>query len=97
MVRSPWPWGTCRRDGAGRAAVPRRPRLLSLQILVGVSAILVVWKIGEWAGAYDDEDPEGCSDCGELYAFSVVAALANCVGWTVGTLLGGVIRFVIRR
>jgi hypothetical protein len=79
------------------STVPRRPSGLLWQVAAGLLAIGLAWKIGDWSGAYADEDPEGCSDCGELEAFALVAMVASCVGWLVGTAIGGVIRFVIRR
>jgi hypothetical protein len=58
--------------------------------------IVLAWQIGEWAGAYEDENPEGCSDCGAKWAFALVAMLASCTAWAVGTAIGGAIRFVLR-
>jgi hypothetical protein len=79
------------------ATVPRRPSSLVWLAAAGVLAIVLAWQIGEWTGAYADEDPEGCSDCGELWAFATLAMVASCAGWVVGTALGGAVRFVVRR
>jgi hypothetical protein len=79
------------------ASVPRRPRALAWQAVAGVFFIVLAWRIGEWAGAYEDENPEGCSDCGTTWAFALVAMFASCTGWTIGTAIGGAIRFILRR
>jgi len=79
------------------ATVPPRPSWLVWQVVAGVLAIVLAWRVGEWAGAYADEDAEGCSDCGEAWGFALLAMVASCTAWLVGTALGGVIRFVVRR
>ena len=78
------------------ATVPRRPFWLAWQAAVGVLAIFLAWQIGEWAGAYADQDAEGCSDCGELWGFALWAMVASCTAWVIGTAFGGVFRFVVR-
>lgn len=78
------------------ATMARKPSWLAWQAAVGVLAMFVAWQIGEWAGAYADQDAEGCSDCGELWGFALWAMVASCTGWVVGTAFGGVIRFVVR-
>jgi hypothetical protein len=75
------------------ATVPRRPSWLAWQGAAGVFAIVLAWQIGKWAGAYADQDPEGCSDCGETEAFALAAMAASCVAWAIGTALGGAVRF----
>lgn len=78
------------------ATVPRRPSWLVWQVAAGVFAIVLTWRIGEWAGAYADENPEGCSDCGEVWGVPLIAMVASCVAWVVGRGLGGLIRFAGR-
>ena len=56
--------GACVVAAAVAVTVPRRPSWLVWQAALGVLTIVVAWRIGEWAGAYADQDPEGCSDCG---------------------------------
>jgi hypothetical protein len=53
--------------------------------------IVLAWQIGDWAGAFEDEDPEGCSDCGEMAGFALAAVFLSCVAWVLGTALGGAI------
>jgi hypothetical protein len=79
------------------AIIPCRLPWFVSQALGGVVAIVVAWKIGEWSGAYDDPDPENCSDCGYGSAFALVAMLASSLGWLLGTAFGGVVRLRIRR
>jgi hypothetical protein len=55
---------------------------------VGVVALVLAWWIANKAGAFADEDPEGCSDCGESYAFGLALLVGNAIGWIVGTLVG---------
>jgi hypothetical protein len=79
------------------ATVPRRPSWLVWQAIAGVAVIALAWQIGEWAGAYEDENPEGCSDCGTTWAFALVAMFASWWGWAIGTAIGGAIRFILGR
>jgi hypothetical protein len=79
------------------ATVPRRPSWLVWQAIAGIAVIVLAWRIGEWTGAYEDENPEGCSDCGTTWAFALVAMFASCTGWAIGTAIGGAIRFILGR
>jgi hypothetical protein len=79
------------------ATVPRRPSWPVWQAVAGVFSIVLTWQLGEWAGWYKDENPEGCSDCGTKWAFALLATVASCTAWTFGPAIGGAIRFIIRR
>ena len=79
------------------ATVSRRPSWLAWQAAAGVLAIVLTWRIGEWSGAYADQDAEGCSDCGELWGFALWAMVASCTAWVVGTAFGGAIGILVRR
>jgi len=79
------------------ASVARKPSWLFWHVFGGLLVIVLAWQIGDWAGAYEDEDPEGCSDCDETAGFALVAIFLSCVAWVPGTALGGAIRYVVRR
>jgi hypothetical protein len=61
---------------------------LVFQALVGVAIAIVAWKVAGAAGAWADEDPEGCSDCGEGELVGLILLFGNVVGWLLGTGLG---------
>jgi hypothetical protein len=74
---------------AGIAALFARDRSwLLFQALVGVAVAIVAWKVAGAAGAWADEDPEGCSDCGEGELVGLILLVGNVLGWLVGTGLG---------
>jgi hypothetical protein len=75
---------------AGIGALFARDRSwLLFQALVGVAVAIVAWKVAGAAGAWADENPEGCSDCGEGELVGLILLVGNVVGWLVGTGLGG--------
>jgi len=78
-------------------SVARQPSWLVWQLFAGAVVIVLAWQIGDWAGAFEDEDPEGCSDCGEMAGFALAAVFLSCVAWVLGTALGGAIGCVVRR
>ena len=78
-------------------SVARKPSWLGWQLYAGLLVIVLAWQIGDWAGAYEDEDPEGCSDCGEIAGFALVALFLSCAGWVLGTAFGAAIGYVVRR
>jgi len=61
---------------------------LLFQALIGVAVAVVAWKVAGAAGAWADENPEGCSDCGEGELVGLILLVGNAVGWLVGTGLG---------
>ena len=61
---------------------------LLFQALIGVAVAIVAWRIAGAAGAWADEDPEGCSDCGEGELIGLILLVGNVVGWLIGTGLG---------
>lgn len=78
-------------------SVAPKPSWLVWQLFAGLFVLVLAWQIGDWAGAYEDEDPEGCSDCGAMAGFALVSVVLSCVAWVLGTALGGAIRWVVRR
>ena len=73
---------------------------LLFQALVGVAVAIVAWRVAGAAGAWADENPEGCSDCGEGELVGLILLVGNVVGWVLGTGLGapiGMRRFRRRR
>jgi hypothetical protein len=64
---------------------------LLFQTLVGVALAVVAWGIAGEAGAWADEDPGGCSDCGEAELIGLILLVGNVVGWLFGTGLGAAI------
>jgi hypothetical protein len=79
------------------ASSARRPSWIVWQLVAGVALAVLVWKIADAAGAFEDEDPQSCSDCGGRELYGLIALFANIIGWAVGTAAGGVVRFVVRR
>ena len=61
---------------------------LLFQALIGVAVAIVAWRVAGAAGAWADENPEGCSDCGEAELVGLALLFGNAVGWLVGTGLG---------
>jgi hypothetical protein len=55
------------------------------QALIGVAVAIVAWRVAGAAGAWADENPEGCSDCGEGELVGLALLFGNAVGWLVGT------------
>jgi hypothetical protein len=64
---------------------------LLFQSLVGVALAVVAWGLAGEAGAWADENPDGCSDCGEAELIGLILLVGNVVGWLVGTGLGAAI------
>lgn len=79
------------------AAVARRPSVLRWQIFAGVLLAAIAWKVAAAAGAFEDENPESCSDCGEGELAGLILLVGNAVGWSVGALLGGLGRYAVLR
>jgi len=77
--------------------IARRPSWVVWQQVAGIFLAVLAWKIARAAGAFEDENPEGCSDCGEGELWGLILLVGNIVGWTLGTAAGGVTRFVLRR
>jgi hypothetical protein len=61
---------------------------LLFQALVGVAVAIVAWRVAGAAGTWADEDPNGCSDCGEGELVGLILLVGNVIGWLVGTALG---------
>lgn len=79
------------------SSMARRPSWIAWQLVAGILLAVLVWMIADGAGAFEDENPEGCSDCGEAEVFGLIALFGNMTGWVIGTAVGGVFRFVVRR
>ena len=58
------------------------------QALIGVAVAVVAWGVAGEAGVWADENPNGCSDCGEGELVGLILLVGNVVGWLVGTALG---------
>ena len=61
---------------------------LLFQALIGVAVAVVAWGVAGEAGVWADENPNGCSDCGEGELVGLILLVGNAVGWLVGTVLG---------
>jgi hypothetical protein len=70
------------------ALFTRDRQWLLFQALVGVAVAVVAWRVAGEAGVWADEDPDGCSDCGEGELIGLILLVGNVVGWLVGTGLG---------
>lgn len=69
------------------ALTVRRRSQIGWQILAGVALAVVIWKIADARGAF--EDREGCSDCGWGEVAGLFLLVANSVCWALGIALGG--------
>jgi hypothetical protein len=79
------------------SSAARRLSWIVWQLLAGLGLAVLVWKIADAAGAFEDEDPQFCSDCAGREVYALFALFGNMIGWAVGTAAGGVVRFVVRR
>ena len=61
---------------------------LLFQALIGVAVAVVAWGLAGKAGVWADENPNGCSDCGEGELVGLILVVGNVVGWLLGTGLG---------
>ena len=64
-------------------------------LLITLAGAFIVFR--GWSGKLDADgafDPESnqCTDCGEAAGFAGLSVIMNTLGWTIGALIGGIVR-----